>query len=208
MSQFQLNIQFTTADVHQINAVNQKVVLVKEVGGASGSTVAWITFSPFENNQISWEEEYGVYASTSSVEAGAEIIKTSAVNPAADAVIYPFETGAFDSPTGNIGANNYAIENETSQTLTFGLAQSVTANGSIFAANPLNAVQVLTNEQAKFTPIEKVKVFLHGEFNNGVIITNITSSALELDLTVNPSMTIHYDSTQGRFMLGALAVAA
>lgn len=208
MAEYNLTIQLSNDDVHTINAAQQQIVIVKKVGGSSGSQVAWVTFSPFENNTVTWEEEYGVYASTTQVQEGATIIKTSAVNPATSGVIYPFETGSFSSPSGNAGTNNYGVENEYSQQFSFGMAQSVTANGSKFNAAPLNAVPVLSNEKAIFTPIEIVSVFLHAKFNNGVIITNITNNALEVDLTSNPSVTIHYDKSQGKFIMGALAVAA
>ena len=208
MAAYNLTIQLSNEDVHTINAAQQKIVIVKQVGGSSGSPVAWVTFSPFENNLVSWEQEYGVYASTTQVQAGATIQKTSAVNPATSGVIYPFETGSFGDPTGNAGTNNYGVENEYSQQFTFGMAQSVTANGSKYDAAALNAVPVLSNEQAIFTPIEIVSVFLHAQFNNGVIISNITSNALDVDLTSEPSVTIHYDSSQGKFIMGALAVTA
>lgn len=204
MSKYELTIQFTTDDVHEINAVQQKVIIVKEVGGTSGSPVAWVSFSPFEKNVVQWEEEYGIYASTTEVQDSATIIKTSAVNPATSGVFYPFETGAFGTPTGDAGKNNYGIENKYSQQFTFGMAQSVTANGSKFNASPLNAAQVLSQEKAKFKPIEKVQVFLQANFNNGVIITSITSNVLEVDLTSNPNVIIHYDKTQGKFILGSL----
>ncbi len=206
MAAYNLTIQLSNEDVHTINAAQQKIVIVKQVGGSSGSPVAWVTFSPFENNLVSWEEKYGVYASTTQVQAGATIQKTSAVNPAKPELFYPFETGSFGFPTGNAGRNNYGVENEYSQQFTFGMAQSVTANGSKYDAAPLNAVPVLSNEQATFTPIEIVSVFLHAQFNNGVIISNITSKALDVDLTSEPSVTIHYSSSQGEFIMGALAV--
>ena len=207
MSSYQLTIQLATKDAHSINASQQKVTIIKEVAGSSGMKVAWVAFTPFENNVIEWKEEYGVYASTTEAQAGAEIIKTSAVNPATSGVFYPFETGAFDSPEGDAKQNNYGIENKYSQQFTFGIAQSVTANGNKFNANPLNAVPVMSKEKATFTPIEKLTVFLQGQFNNGAIISDITSDALVVDMTSNPSVTIHYDSSQGKFISGALPAA-
>jgi hypothetical protein len=204
MSKYELTIQLATDDVHQINGVNQKVIIVKEVGGTSGSQVAWVSFSPFETNVVQWEEEYGIYASSIEVQESATIIKTSAVNPATSGVFYPFETGAFGAPTGDAGENNYGIENKYSQQFTFGMAQSVTANGSKFNASPLNAVQVLSQQKVQFKPIEKVQLFLQGNYNNGVIIASIASKGLEVDLTSNPNVIIHYDKTQGKFILGPL----
>ena len=66
----------------------------------------------------------------------------------------------------------------------------------MFDANPLNAIIIPNGQNAFFTPIEKVKVYLQSQFNNGVIITYIPGNALEVDLTDNPSATIHYDGSQ------------
>lgn len=205
MSSFDLTIQFAAEDAQAVNAASQQVSIVKKVGGASGSSVVWVAFPPFENNEVTWEEKYGVYSSTTSVQNGATIVKTSAVNPASSGVVYPFELGAFSSPTGALSPNDYGIQNLSPMGLTFGLAQSVTANGSIFAASPLNAVPVLTQQSSTFTAIEIISVFLHSQFNNGVVISDILGPALEVDLTNSPTQTIHYDAKTGAFITGPLS---
>lgn len=205
MSSYELDIQFTASDTQQINNNKQKLTIVKEVGGTSGSMVVWLAISPYQSNTITWDENYGVYASTSLVEAGATIVKTSFVNPASSGVTYPFENGAFDAAKGDLtDPNSYGIENDTTGVLTFGLAQSVTANGTPFDTNPLNAVSVLTSESAIFTPIEKLQVFLHAVYNNGVVISDVDSPALTVDLTGTTKVIIHYDGTSGHFMVGPL----
>jgi hypothetical protein len=202
MANYQLNIQIATQDVQTINAAGQKVAIVKSVGNSSGTPVIWVGFAPFENNQVSWQNQYGVYASSTQVQNGATIFKTSAVNPASANVYYPFVNGTFNPPTTPGGGNNtYGITNSYSQPFTFGMAQSVTANGNAFEASPLNAVPVLSNQNALFTPIERVKVFLFANFDNGVIISNITSNALEVDLTQIANRTIKYDQASGTFLM-------
>lgn len=206
MPSFELTVQFAAQDAQQVNADSQQVTIVKKVGGASGTPVVWVAFPPFENNQLDWEEQYGIYASTTSVQSGATIQKTSAVNPASSGVIYPFEQGAFSPPDGSLASpNDYAIQNLSPRGLTFGLAQSVTVNSNPFDANPLNAVPVLTQQKATFTAIEIISVFLHSQFNNGVVISEILGPPLEVDLTGDPVQTIHYDPAQGKFVLGPLA---
>jgi len=206
MSQYGLTIQFETADVHNINKECKKLTIVKKVGGQSGNQVAWITFNPFENNEVNWTEKYGVYASSTEVKAGATIAKISAVNPASDACLYPFETGAFNDPETGIDPNDYAVKNmyKDGKQFTFGLAQSVTANGSKFDASPLNAIAGFPSDKLIFTPIEVVSVFLHAHYDNGVIISNVDSEGLEVDLTDVPEQTIHYDHNSGLFVPGPL----
>ncbi|KDM90239.1 hypothetical protein [Photobacterium galatheae] len=201
MSSYNLNINIDSNDVRIINQSQQKIVLVKTVGGSSGSKVAWVTFSPFEHNEVSWTEQYGVYASSTQVQNGAEIYKTSAVNPATSEVVYPFENGTFGSPQSGGQTNSYGISNQYSQGFTFGLAQSVTANGNVYDASPLNAVPVLSKQNAIFTPVEKLEVYLQANFNNGVVISQVSSSALALDFTNNSNITIRYDATLGKFVI-------
>lgn len=206
MSDFELNIQFRSEDVRLIQQADQKVTLLKEVAGSSGQPVTWVTFNPFEGNTVNWTLDFGLYASNTLIQNGATIDKRSTVDPASSGVLYPFADGTFDNPTGDAGVNNYGIQNhyDTAQQLTFGVAQSVTANGTAFEANPLNAVPVLFNQEAIFTPIEKVTIFLQGKFDNGVILTEVQGGALTVDLTNNPSQAVHYDAAKGKFLAGPL----
>lgn len=200
MSAYELIAQVDSEDVRLMNANNQKIVLVKEVGNTSGTQVAWVNFSPFENNQVTWEDVYGVYSSSTEVQNGATLLQTSTVNPASAGVYYPFKDGTFGSPTGETGSNSYGIQNKYSRQFTFGMAQAVTANGNKFPVSPLNAVTVLSQQNAQFTPIEKVKIFVQANLNNGVIISQITSPALTIDLTNNPNQKVRYDRKLGAFV--------
>lgn len=204
MSNYTLNIQISTEDVHLLNAAGQQVAIVKEVGGASGTPVSWVAFSPFENNIVAWEEQYGLYASNTPVRDGEKILKMCDIYPATPGVYYPFENGYFGPPEGQVPGNSYGVENKSNQQFTFGFAQSVTANGMSFNANPLNAVPVPPQSKAVFTPIEKVKVFLHARFDSGVVISYIPGPALEVDFTYAPDQIIHYDHSEGRFLMGPL----
>jgi hypothetical protein len=201
MSTYKLTINLETQDVKDINVAQQRITMVKKVGGSSGSKVAWVSFNPFEHNEVTWDAKYGIYASSTTVQNGSEIYKTSAVNPAICELSYPFENGTFSAPVSGDTPNAYGIKNQYSQQFTFGLAQSVTANGCKFDASPLNAVPVLSMQTSTFTPIEKIEVFLHSNFNNGVVISDITSKALELDFTNDQNITIRYDKTVGQFVI-------
>lgn len=201
MSSYNLTIQIPSDVVGNLHAAGQKVAIVKEVGNSSGTQVIWVCFLPFENNQVSWESEYGVYASNTLVQEGATINKISAVDPASAGLFYPFVNDIFGSPiTPGPGNNNYGIVNESSQEFTFGMAQSVSANGNPFSASPLNAVSVRSNQKVFFTPTEIVKVFFSGNFNEGQIIRNIPGEALTVDLTNNPNPTIKFDWASGTFI--------
>ncbi|MDJ0904002.1 MAG: hypothetical protein QNJ55_34965 [Xenococcus sp. MO_188.B8] len=203
MANYELIIQIEPQDVAEINKNGQRIAIVKEVSGGSNSKkVVWVSFEPFEYNEVKWEVDYGIYVSETEVQNGAKISKCSMVNPARTKLLYPCQYGTFGNPETSEGLkeNTYSIMNKYERTLTFGVAQSVTANGNKYTANPLNAIGVLSQEKAVFTPIEKIKVFLHGDFNNGVIITEVTSQAHSVDLTKERIQTIKYDRLIGTFM--------
>jgi hypothetical protein len=48
---------------------------------------------------------------------------------------------------------------------------------------PLNAVPVMTNESASFTPEETVSIFLSNIVNNGVVLSQVASNSLSVTLT-------------------------
>ncbi len=201
MAHYELIIQFDTSDAREINQHQHKVAIVKEVEGSQkGTDVIWVAFSPFELNEVKWDVDYGIYVSENEVQNGVSIYKCSTVNPAKPELLYPCEWGTFGAPISKLeGENTYGIRNQYAKNLTFGLAQSVTANGDKYTANPLNAVSVLSKEKVIFTPYEKLKVFLHAEFDNGVVISDITSDALSVDLTKNSIQTIKYNKQMGTF---------
>ena len=197
MSNLSLRIQFTPTDVIRVHEEGQKVTIVKEVRGASGSKTAWSTFSPFQFNTVRWETEYGVYASDTEVQEGNIISILSAVNPAQGNVRYPFENGSFRAP-------ETSVRNESEGELTFGLAQTVKANDTLPTLNPVNAVSVRTQQTAQFISTEKVKVFLSAEVDDGAVLSSVPDEALTVDLTGEPNQEIHYDGTEKRFVLGPL----
>ena len=199
MTKYSLSIHFSADDVREINLIGQHVTILKKVEDDSINHINWISFKPYENNQITWSEQYGIYASSILTESGATIHKSSMVNPASVNQLYVFEEGTFDPPkSGERGS--YQIKNEAQpyQTLTFGLCQALTANGKHFEANALNAVSVLPQECAYFIPKEKVRVFLHQKLDNGAVITDINSEFIDVDLTTIHDQGIQY--SQGLFI--------
>ncbi len=79
--QYQLNISIDQPGCQQIYKANQAITIVKSVVAnplASGNLpVAWINFQPLEENSVIWVENYNIYATTTSLTAGATIVQTS-----------------------------------------------------------------------------------------------------------------------------------
>lgn len=204
MTSYSLTLKFSQSDANAINAAGQKVVLVKSVTGG-GSQTAWVTFTPFQNNVVTWTEQYGIYASTSSVQAGATIIQSSSVDLAQTGVEYPFKNNTFQSATvptsWTVSATQYATENDNGGTFTFGLQQSASLNGAPVTPSPLNAVTVLNGQHAIFQPHETITVFLQSDVDNGAVISTVSSNSTTIDLTTTTSQTATYNAATGTFVV-------
>lgn len=212
MPTYSLAIQFDDAGLNAINAAGQKVTIVKSVGssGGSGSAVAWVSFQPMQDNAVTWTETYSVYASTTQVQNGAQIT-TLSKQTAAGGNTYTFANGQFGSKSSsNLPASEYGVFNNDHgfvingvAMVTTGLYQGVSVNGRP-TQSPLNAMGLLFNETAVFTPIEKVQVFVSSYQNDGLVIGEVTSEALPVDFTTSLAQTIYYNDATDQFEPGSL----
>jgi hypothetical protein len=203
--QFQLNIQIDSAGVTQIHENAQYITVVKNVVAdplATGNLqVAWLAISPFKTNQITWEQNYYMYATTTQLQAGARISLTSTSDAALQlGPIYEFYTGTFHTSTQG-APTTYNLLNSGGQSLTFGLAQEATVNGTT-VMSPLNATRVGNAQNATFTPIETVSIYLSSFSNNGVVISQVAGSALVVQLTSQkPVANIGFNNKSNSFFL-------
>lgn len=206
MPSYQLNIDFDPSDLATIYKANERVVITKQVSPNS-TPVAWIAFDPFINNTIQWEDNYALYASTSSVQNGTTITKLSEV-AAAPQVNYDFCNGAFNYPINmpSLPMNTYSLKNlypsDKLKGITFGLTQDITLNGEAMVNNPINAQYVPSHHSAQFTPYEIINVYLDYATNSGMVVTNVFSSTRQLKFGGNSvNQTIVYNSATGDFSL-------
>lgn len=207
MTQYSLAIKFDNAGLAALHAAGQLVTLVKSVQG--GSPVAWVSFKPMESNTVTWTESYSVYASSTLVEDGAQI-STQSTQPANGGNTYKFDSGIFSSGTPGLPPTQYGVQNAdpdfkigSTAMVTSGLYQGAVVNGQS-TKSPLNAVGVLYSETGKFTPVEKVQVFASNYQNNGLVISQVSSEALLVDLTNQADQTIHYNDATNQFAMGPL----
>ncbi len=206
---FQLNFTISAADVATINdTLHQSIVIVKSVGASSGTpqTVAWLHF--FEAGQsiaVSWEENYWIYATNAQLQAGAKIV-TNAITTSSAPSNSLYQLGAdtlFAGPGTGKGQGTYSVDNEVgADTWQLGLAQEAIIQGSKVTPVPLNIVSVGNGEIVTFTPEVTVSIFLQSLTDNGVVITEVSSSALTVTLTgVAPSADLTFDGDDKTFQL-------
>jgi hypothetical protein len=207
--QYQLNIAIDNNGLHNIYAAGQAITIVKSVVSnpvASGNLpVAWINFQPLEENTVSWIENYNIYATTTQLNAGATIVQTSVTGtPVQTGWTYSFAQGQF---TGAQGGSNltYNMLNNQGSMFNFGLSQQAMVNNVAVMA-PLSAIPVLTNESASFTPEETVSIFLSNSVNNGVVLSQVASNSLVVQLSSqNASANIGFNDSNNTFYLSASA---
>jgi len=208
--QYQLTIAIDSAGLSNIYNAHQYVTIVKSVVSnplADGNLpIAWIAFQPLQTNLVSWMENYTIYATSTVLQSGATISQTSVTGaPVQTGWTYTFASGQFAGAQGGAGST-YNMSNQQNGMFSFGLSQQAMVNNVPVNA-PLNAMPVLYNEGASFTPEETVSIFLSSSSNNGVVLSQVASNALTVTLTSqNPNASIGFNDTTNSFYLQTAAI--
>jgi hypothetical protein len=204
MMLYTLNIAIDDAGLQQIKDLGQYVTIVKSIVSQplpSGNLpVAWVAWKPWENNTVTWQEIYSMYASTSVLQAGATISMSSHTpTPVQLGYMNTFQSGYFTSAQGG-GASTFNLTNSGGGSYNFGLSQVAVVN-NVSVNAPLNAVPVGNAELATFTPQVTVSIFLQSYNNNGVVISQVASNALVVTLTSQlPSANIGFNDSNNTFI--------
>ena len=204
MSHYKLNVDFSDAALKSIYGAGMKLAAVKSVEGNSGSPVIWVSTLPFENNTIEWDNEYQLYSSGQEIMHGATINKLSETRGITN-LCFDFQDGMFGNAhlDDGVGANEYSVHNamDAYPGLTFGLAEAVRVNGELQKGKPINAVSVPYNQHAVMSPVEKVRVFLTNDIDDGVIHTREFCNAIEVVYEdKDDEKSIRYDESKGIFV--------
>lgn len=205
MPNYQLTINFSVSDFMPLQQAAKQLVICKTVNGSAGPSIAWITFSPSIQNDLSWAENYLLYASNSNVLEGS-LITPLEQSPAIATHQLPFTSSArFDSPTPDVSlpAQSYGVVNlDTTQRATcFGLAQAATLSGTELEASPINASLVPPNQHAIFQPQETIQVFLASNIAPGMVINQIKVPFISVNFSTEIRQhVIIYSSMDGNFV--------
>ncbi len=203
MADYTLNINFTSDQLDAIYNTGSNIIIAKPSGGDSPN-VAWQSFSPLQNNTLTWEEQYGIYVSNSSVEHGATLDQLSSTSiGAAMNKLYTLEaSGVIDGPDNGGAANSFALLNsyDNQDYMTVGLFQDATVNGTQIMGNATSAAPTLLASTAIMTPYTTVYVWIQSQVESNSVVTTVTSPMTELVFGggVN-TLTVQYDSDSGQF---------
>jgi len=199
---FELEVDFTTDQVKALLAAGQHVTIVKSVAGGGSTTVAWLAFSPFNSNDVTWTESYYIYSTTSSLTAGTTLRQASETDdPAILGHLYELSGNVFaDQGSQSIYAGQYAATNQNGQNnLAFGLSQDALVNGADVLA-PICAIPVRNTNTATFVPSQNLSVYMSDTIDNGVVVSSVSSTASKICLTTQHNKaTLTYDSNNNQF---------
>jgi len=206
MSQFQLIINFANSDLDTLSQAGESVILVKTTSTPTGDSVpvAWVSFKPFTLNTVTWVENYGVYASNVSPIQGGTIAKL-ADTEAYGGQAYSFtNAGHFVGPnapvTSGLTNNQYQVVNNWTDApgLTFGVTQDLTVNGQGLLAHPLNAMLVPSGQNAVFTPLTNVMIFMESSIQSGMVLEDLRSDVTTLQFGSVTNISVRYAG--GKFL--------
>lgn len=209
MSTYILKTAFTDRQLDILYATGTNVVVAKPTGGSSPN-VAWQVFKPMQSNRLSWGEEYGIYASTSSVTNGAVLSQLSSV-PVGAAMnkLYTLEPSAVISgPASGGSPSSFTIQNKyaAKDYMTVGLFQDANINGIDILGNALSAAPVLLASTAVMTPFTIVYIWLQSQVVSNTVVTTVTSPMTMLKFGGDTTeISVSYDSASGKFLPSASA---
>jgi hypothetical protein len=196
-----LTVTFTAPDAQQVNSSNLVTALAHNEPDANLICAA---FTPFENNTITFSDDWGIFASTDPLTPGSVITLSSTVYPATLGSVYTFADNVFGEPQQG-GGEGISIMNNDKRTLTFGLLRGITVNGSQSACP---AVAFVANYQGTvvFDPVNSISVFLSDQNNIGAVLTKPAGPVCKIDISTQNKL--HFegayvlDATTSEFKVG------
>jgi hypothetical protein len=190
------------------HTLKQNVIVAKSVTTGNnklhlpndqGTNVGWLSFAPLENNAITWETYYTVYASDTAIQEGNVISQESSWRGNADSCVYYDFNGAKFTRGADVDpcSGGYYIHNKDTNPYTFGISQE--NSHSAESVYPLIAITVGGGESASFTPVEMASVFLSAYKDSGTVITSVWSNPCTVTLKDGEPYTLLFDKATSSF---------
>lgn len=206
MQHYQLTLNIAPKVLATVLDADLSVVVARQNKGSTGPLLAWVAFSPLPSNQVSWEEAYSLYASTTEVVSNDVVMIQALQDGAMSGKVYPFDRHAsFGPPTAGAAAGQYAISNTYTHArmMTFGLAQAAVLSGNVQAPSPVTAVSVLQEQTVALTPPDTLLVFLTRADEPGTVLgpaSSLQANVAEYPIeAVQQGLTLFYSAETGRF---------
>jgi len=206
MSTFTLRTSFTNADLEGFYATGTNIVVAK-ASGSSAPNVAWIVYQPLITNMMTWEEKYGIYASTVDIKNGVILTQMSqSPFPAIDGKAYILQHNCVFTPASEGGIpNSYCVLNDFDNLprgyLTMGLFQDAILNGVTKTGSAVSATAVPYKGTAVMTPFTSVYLWSQTQVRSSMVVTNVTSRMTKVDFGGSVTeVSLQYDPSAGIFV--------
>jgi len=210
MPKFTLKTSFTQESLTMLYATGTNVVVAKPSASDSSPNVAWVVFRPLQANTMAWEEQYGIYTSTQSIQNGATLDQMSATNfPATEGQVYTLGLfGFFGPPQGGGSQGSYTAVNQYNNLppagpgyLTFGLFQNASVNGAAMNGNAVSAAPVPYRSTATMTPFTTVYIWTQSMVKSNTVVTTVTSTQTKVTFGGSTtSISLAFDPQTGGFV--------
>ena len=202
---FTLKLAFTNQQLETLYITGTNVVIGKTSNGKTTPTVAWLVMKPFNQNILTWEDEYGIYISATPIQNGEIILKNSTTAiPVAESKLYTLQdSGVITGPLLGGTPNAFSLSNQYSDNpyMTCGIYQDATINNIPVAGNCVSAEAVLLQNTAVLLPFVVASIWLQSNVVSNTVITAITSTVSPL-LFGNgiTDISVAYDTDSGSFL--------
>lgn len=174
MTTYTLNLNFNQSDLEAISG--EKVVIARAFSD-SESNVAWVCFQPLLDNQVSWDDNYGVYFAVAQSSGSLQKNGSLPVGIISGASYRLDPNGIFSGPDSGQGSpapGSYRVSNGMPSAdhpfLFFGLTQGVNVNNVEIAPSPTNVTRIPANQFGTFTPLDAVYVWVQSNVAPGEIV--------------------------------------
>ena len=205
---------FSPSDNQSIGCANEKgktdgVSEWLQPSGGGSPNVAWQVFKPMQANTLSWEELYGIYASTVDFRNGARLIQLSSTGPAEKSKLYPLlDRGVITGPFQGGSPHSFSLLNLYSHQryMTVGLYQDANVNGTEIDGNAVSAAPVLFRGTAVMIPFTTVYIWLVSSVvSNSITMATSPMTQLKFGDGVD-TISVAYDSASGTFLPASSAL--
>ena len=160
---------------------------------AGGAPLVWFsTTSILTKTQVTWEEQYQAYISTSQIVANGQVNASTSCDVNLGQVASVDANGNMVAKSGGT-ASAISIMNNSSSRWTTGISQVAGGN-----PNPMCAIPLFGNNLDVVVPIEKVLLmFASNTVNTGTVIYKAYSPGLLIDLTASQTRAVSFDIDDG-----------
>ncbi|EJL23348.1 hypothetical protein PMI01_04850 [Caulobacter sp. AP07] len=203
MTNYTIDIELSPETIDALAQNGYALYAMKAVSttASGGAPLIWYSTPNFTSvMQVTWQDQYAAFVSTSQIIANAEINVTTSVDIDLDQTAYVAQSGGMTVGGGG-AAGAVSILNQGNQPWTTGLSQSVDGRSSPVCALPLYGQNLDV-----ITPVEQVLLmFAQNYVNTGTVIYRALSQGLLVDLSAQDTCTVQFDINLGWNALAASA---